>query len=164
MNFRSDGMSEDCLYLNVWTPAKTGREKLPVLVYFYGGGFMAGDGSEPRYDGESMATKGIVAVTLSYRLSVFGFMAHPELTAESPHKSSGNYALLRSAGGAEMGAAEYSRFRWRSAAGDDCRESAGSIAVSAQMASPLSKGLIAGAIGESGSMLGALPGGIACRG
>lgn len=73
MNFRSDGMSEDCLYLNVWTPAKAAREKLPVLVYFFGGGFMAGDGSEPRYDGESMARKGIVAVTVSYRLGVYGF-------------------------------------------------------------------------------------------
>src|SRR5919202_514450 len=94
MNFRSDGMSEDCLYLNVWTPARSGRERLPVLVYFYGGGFVAGDGSEPRYDGESMAAKGIVAVTLNYRLGVFGFMAHPELTKESPHHASGNYALL----------------------------------------------------------------------
>ena len=157
MNFRSDGMSEDCLYLNVWTPAKTGREKLPVLVYFYGGGFMAGDGSEPRYDGESMATKGIVAVTLSYRLSVFGFMAHPELTAESPHKSSGNYALLD-----QQAALKWVQQNIAAFGGDPKRvtiagESAGSIAVSAQMASPLSKGLIAGAIGESGSMLGALP-------
>src|ERR1700745_2115146 len=71
MNFRSDGMSEDCLYLNVWTPSKTGAEHLPVLVYFYGGCFAAGDGSEPRYDGESMARRGIVTVTVNYRLSVF---------------------------------------------------------------------------------------------
>src|SRR6266487_3288704 len=94
MNFRSDGMSEDCLYLNVWTPAKTGNEKLPVLVYFYGGGFMAGDGSEPRYDGESMARRGIVAVTVNYRLGVFGFLSHPELSKESPYHASGNYGLL----------------------------------------------------------------------
>lgn len=80
MNFRSDGVSEDCLYLNVWTPAKTGTEHLPVLVYFYGGGFVAGDGSEPRYEGESMSRRGIVAITVNYRLSVFGFMSHPELT------------------------------------------------------------------------------------
>ena len=73
MSFRSDGMNEDCLYLNVWTPAKTGSEKLPVLVYFYGGGFMAGDGSELRYDGESMARKGIVAVTVNYRLGILDF-------------------------------------------------------------------------------------------
>ena len=94
MNFRSDGMSEDCLYLNVWTPAKGKDERLPVLVYFYGGGFVAGDGSEPRYDGESMARRGIVAVTVNYRLGVFGFLAHPELTKESPHHASGNYGLL----------------------------------------------------------------------
>ena len=94
MNFRSDGMSEDCLYLNVWTPAESDKERLPVLVYFYGGGFVAGDGSEPRYDGESMARRGIVVVTLNYRLGLFGFFAHPELTKESPHHASGNYGLL----------------------------------------------------------------------
>lgn len=157
MNFRSDGMSEDCLNLNVWTPAKSGKEKLPVLVYFYGGGFIAGDGSEPRYDGESMATKGIVAVTLSYRLGVFGFMAHPELTAESPHRSSGNYALLD-----QLAALQWVRQNIAAFGGDPQRvtiagESAGSVSVSAQMATPLGKGLIAGAIGESGSILGALP-------
>jgi len=65
MNFRSNGMSEDCLYLNVWTPAKSANERLPVLVYFFGGGFLAGDGSEPRHDGESMARKGIVAITVN---------------------------------------------------------------------------------------------------
>ena len=153
MNFRSDGMSEDCLYLNVWTPAKAGGERLPVLVYFYGGGFIAGDGSEPRYDGESMATKGIVAVTVNYRLGLFGFFAHPELTKESPHRASGNYGLLDQA----------AALRWVSrniaAFGGDPRrvtvagESAGSASVSAQMASPLSKDLIARAIGESGSVL-----------
>jgi para-nitrobenzyl esterase len=156
MGFRSNGMSEDCLYLNVWTPAKSGGEKLPVMVYFFGGGFMAGDGSEPRYDGESMAAKGIVAITVNYRLGVFGFLAHPELTKESPDHVSGNYALL------DQNAA----LRWVhqniGAFGGDpgkvtiAGESAGSIAVSAQMASPLSKDLIAGAIGESGSILGAL--------
>ncbi len=88
MNFRSDGVSEDCLYLNIWTPTKTYAEGLPVLVYFYGGGFIAGDGSEPRYDGESMARRGIVAITVNYRLNIFGFFAHPELTKESPNRSS----------------------------------------------------------------------------
>ncbi|HEU0185693.1 MAG TPA: carboxylesterase family protein, partial [Blastocatellia bacterium] len=156
MNFRSNGMSEDCLYLNVWTPAKSGGEKLPVLVYFFGGGFMAGDGSEGRYDGESMAKKGIVAITVNYRLSVFGFFAHPELTKESPHHASGNYALLD-----QHAALEWVRQNIAAFGGDPKRvtiagESAGSVAVSAQMASPLSKGLIAGAIGESGSILGAL--------
>jgi para-nitrobenzyl esterase len=156
MGFRAPSMSEDCLYLNVWTPAKTGNEHLPVLVYFYGGGFVAGDGSEPRYDGESMAAKGIVAVTVNYRLGVFGFFAHPELTQESPHKASGNYALLD----------QYAALVWVqqniAAFGGDPKqvtiagESAGSVSVSAQMASPLSKDLIAGAIGESGSILGTL--------
>jgi len=77
MNFRSNGMSEDCLYLNVWTPAASAADRLPVLVYLYGGGFRAGDGSEPRYDGESMARRGIVALTVNYRLAEFGFFAHP---------------------------------------------------------------------------------------
>jgi para-nitrobenzyl esterase len=156
MNFRSNGMGEDCLYLNVWTPAKSGSERLPVLVYFFGGGFRAGDGSEPRYDGESMATKGIVAVSVNYRLGVFGFMAHPELTKESPHHASGNYALLD-----QSAALAWVQKNIAAFGGDPRRvtiagESAGSIAVSAQMASPLSRDLFAGAIGESGSILGAL--------
>ncbi|MGH9937232.1 MAG: carboxylesterase/lipase family protein, partial [Blastocatellia bacterium] len=156
MNFRSNGMSEDCLYLNVWTPAKSSGEKLPVLVYFFGGGFMAGDGSEPRYDGESMARKGIVALTVNYRLGVFGFFAHPELTKESPNRASGNYALFD-----QRAALQWARQNIAAFGGDPSRvtiagESAGSIAVSAQMASPLSKDLIAGAIGESGSIMGAL--------
>lgn len=157
MQFRSNGMSEDCLYLNVWTPARTGKEKLPVLVYFFGGGFMAGDGSEPRYDGESMARKGIVAITVNYRLGVFGFFAHPELTRESPRRASGNYALFD-----QHAALLWVQRNIAAFGGDPKRvtiagESAGSIAVSAQMASPLSKNLIAGAIGESGSIISALP-------
>jgi para-nitrobenzyl esterase len=151
MGFRSAGMSEDCLYLNVWTPAKTGKEKLPVLVYFYGGGLAAGDGSEPRYDGESMAKKGIVALTVNYRLGVFGFFAHPELTKESPNHSSGNYGYLD-----QHAALVWVQKNIAAFGGDPKRvtiagESAGSISVSVQMASPLSKDLIAGAIGESGA-------------
>ena len=153
MGFRSDGMSEDCLYLNVWTPAASGRERLPVLVYFYGGGFVAGDGSEPRYDGESMARRRVVAVTVNYRLGVFGFLAHPELTKESPHHASGNYGLLDQAAALRWVQQNIAAF-----GGDPRRvtiagESAGSASVSAQMASPVSKDLIAGAIGESGSVL-----------
>jgi len=156
MGFRSGSMSEDCLYLNVWSP-KENKKALPVLVYFYGGGFVAGDGSEARYDGESMATKGIVAVTVNYRLGVFGFLAHPELTKESPHHASGNYGLLDQAAALKWVQQNIAAF-----GGDPKRvtiagESAGSISVSAQMASPLSKDLIAGAIGESGSILGTLP-------
>ncbi|MDZ7719834.1 MAG: carboxylesterase family protein [Balneolaceae bacterium] len=158
MNFRSDGNSEDCLYLNVWTPAKTGNEKLPVLLYYYGGGFMAGDGSEPRYDGANMARDHkMVAITTNYRLGVFGFFAHPELTQESSHNSSGNYGLLDQVKALEWVVENIEKF-----GGDPdnitiAGESAGSISVSALMASPLSRDMIAGAIGESGSILGALP-------
>ncbi|MDT7778108.1 MAG: para-nitrobenzyl esterase [Acidobacteriota bacterium] len=153
MNFRSGSMSEDCLYLNVWTPAKSDKGRLPVLVYFYGGGFVAGSGDEPRYDGESMASKGIVAVTVNYRLGVLGFLAHPELTKESPHHASGDYGLLDQAAALRWVSQNIAAF-----GGDPKRvtiagESAGSASVSAQMASPLSKDLIAGAIGESGSVL-----------
>lgn len=173
MVFRSDGMSEDCLYLNVWSPAGAtltgvtgersgsggsgGGKLLPVLVYFYGGGFVAGDGSEPRYDGENMATRGIVSLTVNYRLGIFGFFAHPDLTAESPHHSSSNYALFDQAAALLWVQENIAAF-----GGDPRRvtiagESAGSIAVSALMATPLTKGMMAGAIGESGSLLGALP-------
>jgi len=153
MDFRSDGISEDCLYLNVWTPAKRNQAGLPVLVYFYGGGFVAGDGSEPRYDGASMAKKGIVVVTVNYRLAIFGFFAHPELSAESPYKGSGNYGLLD-----QNAALKWVQKNIAAFGGDPKKvtiagESAGSISVSAQMASPLSKGLIAGAIGESGAAI-----------
>jgi para-nitrobenzyl esterase len=92
MGFRSNGLSEDCLYLNVWSPNTKGS--LPVLVYFYGGGFVAGDGSEARYDGENMAQNGIVSLTVNYRLGIFGSFAHPELSNETSYKGSGNYGLL----------------------------------------------------------------------
>ena len=151
MDSRSDGVSEDCLYLNVWTPALRNTKGLPVLVYFYGGGNVAGDASEPRYDGESMAKKGIVVITCNYRLNIFGFFAHPELSAESPHKSSGNYGLLD-----QVAALQWVKKNIAAFGGDPKKvtiagESAGSISVSYQMASPLAKNLIAGAIGESGA-------------
>nr|AGU10584.1 Carboxylesterase family [uncultured organism] len=154
MVFRSDGVSEDCLFLNVWTPAKSAKEKLPVLVYFYGGGFAAGDGSEPRYDGESMAAKGIVTLTVNYRLNVFGFLAHPELSKESRHHASGNYGLMDQAAALAWVKKNIAAF-----GGDPQRvtiagESAGSFSVSAQMINPQSRGLFAGAIGESGALLG----------
>ncbi|NVJ85674.1 MAG: carboxylesterase family protein [Algoriphagus sp.] len=151
MNFRSDGISEDCLYLNVWSPAKQNEKNLPVLVYFYGGGFVAGDGSEPRYDGESMAQKGIVVVTVNYRLELFGFFSHPELSAETTYKGSGNYGLMD-----QNLALQWVKNNIQAFGGDPNKvtiagESAGSISVSYQMASPLSKNLIARAIGESGA-------------
>ena len=155
MNFRSKGVSEDCLYLNVWTPAKTAQERLPVLVYFYGGGFNAGDGSELRYDGESMARQGIVAVTVNYRLGVFGFFAHPALTQESPHHAAGNYGLLD-----QQAALRWVQQNIASFGGDPARvtiagESAGSVSVSAQLVAPNSRNAFRQAIGESGSMLSA---------
>ena len=151
MNSRSDGVSEDCLYLNVWTPAKRNTKDLPVLVYFYGGGNVAGDASEPRYDGESMAKKGIVVITCNYRLNIFGFFSHPGLSKESPYKASGNYGLLD-----QVAALKWVQKNIAAFGGDPKKvtiagESAGSISVSYQMASPLAKNLIAGAIGESGA-------------
>uniref|UniRef100_UPI0035CC9C4E carboxylesterase/lipase family protein n=1 Tax=uncultured Sphingomonas sp. TaxID=158754 RepID=UPI0035CC9C4E len=156
MMFRSPGTSEDCLYLNVWTPAKldrTSRRKAPVLLYVYGGGFMAGDSSEKRYDGAALARRGIVVVTVNYRLGVFGFFSHPELTASSPHRASGNYGLLD-----QVAALGWVKRNIAAFGGDPDHvtiggESAGSMAVSALMASPLSRGAIAGAIGESGAMM-----------
>ena len=153
MGFRSNGMNEDCLYLNIWTPAKSNKEKLPVLVYFYGGGFVAGDGSEARYDGESMAKLGMVAITVNYRLGVFGFLVHPELTQESPHKASGNYGYQD-----QSAALRWVKQNIAAFGGDPNKitiagESAGSISVSAQMASPVSKNLFAQAIGESGALV-----------
>ena len=156
MNFRSNGMGEDCLYLNVWSPVASGTGGLPVLVYFYGGGYVAGDGSEPRYDGESMAAKGIVALTVNYRLGVFGFMAHPELTRESPHHASGDYGLLDQAAAIQWVKENIAAFGGDPKKITIAGESAGSTSVSALMASPLSRDLIAGAIGESGSLLGTL--------
>jgi para-nitrobenzyl esterase len=157
MIFRSEGMSEDCLYLNVWTPEAEPDTARPVLVYFYGGGFRAGDGSEPRYDGASMAREGVVVVTLNYRLGVFGFLAHPALTAEAPDSASGNYGLLD-----QQRALAWVRQNIRAFGGDPRQvtiagESAGSMSVSAHMAAPGSEGLFARAIGESGAVLGTRP-------
>lgn len=156
MIFRSKNISEDCLFLNIWTPAKSSFDRLPVLVYFHGGGFIAGDGSEYRYDGESMAKKGIVTITVNYRLGVFGFLAHPDLTKESIHHSSGNYGLMD-----QHAALLWVKKNIAAFGGDPEKitiagESAGAESVCAQMATPLSKGLFVGAIAESGSMLGNL--------
>jgi para-nitrobenzyl esterase len=153
MVFRSNGMGEDCLYLNVWAPAAAAKAKLPVLVYFYGGGFVSGDGSEKRYDGASLATRGIVTVTVNYRLGVFGFLALPALAAESPHHAAGNYGLVDQVAALRWVQSNIAQF-----GGDPSRitiggESAGSISVSALMASPLSRKRIAGAIGESGALI-----------
>ncbi len=152
MVFRDAGPSEDCLYLNVWTPATSANAHLPVMVWIFGGGFQAGSPSEPRQDGETLAHNGVVVVSVDYRLGIFGFFSHPELTKESPHHASGNYGLLDQAAGLEWVHKNIAAF-----GGDPDNvtifgESAGSMSVSAQMASPLSKGLIRRAIGESGAV------------
>lgn len=149
-SFRSEQISEDCLYLNVWSPARGENAKLPVLVYFHSGGFAAGDGSEGRYDGASLAARGIVVVTVNYRLGVFGFLALPDAALESPHGAAGNYGLLD-----QHAALRWVRENIAQFGGDPEQvtiggQSTGSIAVSAHMASPLSRGLFARAIGESG--------------
>ena len=146
--------SEDCLYINVWTPAKSASDKRPVFVWTYGGGFTGGSGSEPRYDGEALAKKGIVVITYNYRLGAFGFMAHPELTKESGHNASGNYGMM------DMAAA----LRWVqrniSAFGGDPQkvtiggESAGAFLVSSMVGSPEGKGLFKRAIAQSGAWMG----------
>ncbi len=153
MKSRSNGVSEDCLYLNIWTPARRNTKDLPVLVYFYGGGNVAGDASENRYDGESMAKKGMVVVTTNYRLNIFGFLAHPELSREASYHASGNYGVLD-----QNMALQWVKKNIAAFGGDPNKitiagESAGSIGTSLQMASPLSKDLIAGAIGESGAAI-----------
>lgn len=153
MMFRNAGVSEDCLYLNVWTPANArANSALPVLVYFYGGGFTAGDGSEFRYDGESMARNGIVVVTMSYRVGIFGFFSHPELSAESPQHASGNYGLMDQTAALRWVRANVSAFGGDPARVTIAGESAGSMSVSGQIASPQAKGLFIRAIGESGAL------------
>ena len=154
MVFRDDGPSEDCLYLNVWTPSLAKDSHLPVMFWIYGGGFVAGGSSEPRQDGEVLAHKGVVVVSFNYRLGLFGFYAHPELTKESPHHASGNYGLLD-----QVAALEWVRQNIGNFGGDPNNvtifgESAGSFSVSALMASPLSKDLFHRAIGESGAFFG----------
>jgi len=153
MKSRSRGVSEDCLYLNIWTPALRNTKDLPVLVYFYGGGNVAGDASERRYDGGSMAKKGIVVVSANYRLNIFGFLAHPQLSAEAHYKASGNYGLLDQHAVLQWVQKNVSAFGGNPNKVTIAGESAGSMAVSLQMASPLSRDLISGAIGESGAAI-----------
>ncbi|MDU0353686.1 carboxylesterase family protein [Paraglaciecola aquimarina] len=152
MQFRDSGTSEDCLFLNVWTPAEQSNN-LPVLVYFYGGGFAAGDGSEKRYDGANMATKGIVTVTVNYRLGVFGLLAHPQLSKASGYGGSGNYTFMDQAAALQWVKRNIHAFGGNPDKITIAGESAGSFSVSALMASPLSRDMISGAIGESGSLL-----------
>ena len=146
--------SEDCLYLNVWSPAKSANAKVPVLVWIYGGGFNAGATSIPTYNGEVLAKKGVVLVSIAYRVGPIGFFSHPELTAESTHHASGNYGLMDMIAGLQWIQKNIAVF-----GGDPHKvtifgESAGGIAVSQLCASPLAKGLFQGAISESGGSFG----------
>jgi para-nitrobenzyl esterase len=148
------GLSEDCLYLNVWTPAKSPQDRVPVLVWIYGGGFNGGATSIPVYSGEKLAKRGVVLVSIAYRVGILGFYAHPELSAESPHHVSGNYGLLDMIAGLQWIQRNIAAF-----GGDPKRvtifgESAGGIAVSMLCASPLAKGLFQGAISQSGGSFG----------
>ena len=156
-------MNEDCLYLNVWTPAKSAQDRLAVMVWFYGGGFQAGSSSEPRYDGENFAKKGIIVVSVNYRLGVFGFFSHPELTKTSGVHASGNYGLMDQIAGLRWVKQNIAAFGGDPEEVTIAGESAGSLSVSALMASPLAKGLFRGAIGESGAFFGRPPAGSAMQ-
>jgi para-nitrobenzyl esterase len=145
-------VSEDCLYLNIWAPVKKGQAKLPVIVWIYGGGYVNGSASMPLYWGDKLAHKGVIVVTIAYRLGPLGFLAHPELTRESPHHSSGNYGLMD-----QIAALEWIQNDIAAFGGDPknvtiAGQSSGSMSVSMLMASPLAKGLFQRAIGESGAL------------
>jgi para-nitrobenzyl esterase len=150
----SPAASEDCLYLNVWTAARSASERRPVMVWIYGGAYTEGAGSSPHNDGEALAGQGAVVVTFNYRLGAFGFFSHPELTKESEHNASGNQALLDT----------LAALRWVqtniAAFGGDARnvtifgESAGAAIAAGLVGSPLSTGLFRRAIAESGAWMG----------
>jgi len=149
-------ISEDCLYLNVWTKARQGAKK-PVFVWIYGGGFSSGGTAVPIYDGEAMAKNGIIFVSVNYRVGIFGFLAHPELTKESPDHASGNYGLLD-----QIAALKWIKKNIAAFGGDPGNvtiggQSAGSMSVNCLVASPLAKGLFNKAIAESGSFMTANP-------
>ncbi|HUB51009.1 MAG TPA: carboxylesterase family protein [Terracidiphilus sp.] len=150
-------VSEDCLYLNIWTPKVSGSAHLPVVVFIHGGGFTGGAGSIDIYHGDNLAAKGVVVVTINYRLGVFGFLAHPELTAESEHHASGNYGLLD-----QIAALEWVKANIGAFGGDPHRvtiwgQSAGAFSVAALVASPLAKGLFQRAQADSGIGISGLP-------
>jgi len=145
-------ISEDCLYLNVWTRQRRGAKK-PVLVWIYGGGFSSGGAGVPIYDGEAMAKKGIIFVSINYRVGIFGFFAHPDLSKESPNHASGNYGLLD-----QVAALKWVKKNIAAFGGDPNNvtmdgQSAGSMSVNCLVASPIAKGLFNKAIAESGSFL-----------
>lgn len=147
-------LSEDCLYLNVWTKGNAKKDKLPVFVWIYGGGFSSGSAACAVYDGEEMAKQGIVFVSINYRVGVFGFLAHPELTKESGKRASGNYGLMD-----QLEALRWIQKNIAAFGGDPnnvtiAGQSAGSFSINALVASPLGKGLFHKAIAQSGGFLG----------
>lgn len=147
-------ISEDCLYLNIWSPAQSADEKLPVLVWIYGGGFSFGSSSDPVTEGTNLANKGVILVTIAYRVGQLGFLAHPELSAENPNKVSGNYGLLD-----QIAALKWVKNNITAFGGNPDNvtifgESAGAISVSMLAASPLAKGLFHKAISQSGGSFG----------
>jgi len=144
-------ISEDCLTLNIWTPAKSAKQKLPVLVWIYGGGFNSGGSACAIYDGEATARKGVVFVSANYRVGVFGFLAHPELTAESSRKTSGNYGLMDQIAALNWVKKNIAAFGGDANSVTIAGQSAGSMAVNSLVASPLCKGLIHRAIAQSGA-------------
>jgi para-nitrobenzyl esterase len=148
------GKSEDCLYLNIWTPAKYTNERIPVLVWIHGGGFNFGATSEPNYNGEHLARKGVVLVSIGYRVGHLGFLAHPELSAENDNHVSGNYGLLDMIAGLQWIQRNIASFGGDPEKVTIFGESAGGIAVSQLCASPLAKGLFHGAISQSGGSFG----------
>ena len=148
-----NGVSEDCLYLNVWTTEWPPKSRKPVMVWIHGGGNFAGASSEPIFDGESLARRGVVLVSANYRLGVFGFFVHPELTAESKHHASGNYGLMD-----QVAALQWVRDNIAKFGGDPRNvtifgESAGSLDINILLTSPLTKGLFTRLIGESGPVV-----------
>jgi para-nitrobenzyl esterase len=145
-------ISEDCLYLNVWTSAKTDKDKLPVIVWIHGGGFSGGSGTVPLYDGEQMARKGVLFVTINYRLGALGFLAHPGL-AYDDEGHSGNLGILD-----QIFALKWVKENIAAFGGNpDCvtiaGQSAGAMSVHCLMTSPLAKGLFHRCIGQSGAMM-----------
>jgi para-nitrobenzyl esterase len=148
----AEPMSEDCLYLNLWVPSHAAGEKLPVMVWIYGGGLANGSGSTPLYAGDVLAHQGVIVVTFNYRLGVFGFLAHSQLAQESSGHTTGNYGLLD-----QIAALEWVHKNIGAFGGDPSRvtvfgQSSGSISISALSVSPLAKGLFRYAIGESGGL------------
>jgi para-nitrobenzyl esterase len=153
--FGPEPESEDCLYLNIWTPAQPRSEQYPVMVWFHGGAFLVGSGALPIFRGDRLARHGVVVVTVNYRLGRLGFLAHPDLSREQPYRASGNYGHLDQIAALRWIQANIAAFGGDPACVTIFGQSAGASSVSTLMASPLTKGLFHRAIGQSGGAFGA---------